>query len=304
MELSDIDEFIQDNNCETKLFFVHKKRNKDNYELKAINPTISDKLGNQLKEIVHKEIKLHEKLPKNPYNILGATTDTVEEVDKQKYANKLDVLLKAIDQPESINSIDNKQYNFMVYEFSKDDRNILAVRRTKSFKKFSQGIAGTLINGSYKQLKDKNVIGTDDLIDILITEDKVYVFQHIAFERVFDLRNDFKEKAKNLLENKKLNLKKHIINYDSFSKKALSNNNYVRRLAKIQSQGTNQMLFLQHMDKTKKAIQDFELDIEVDVDQKTIKFENESQISDIIHLMQDSFYTTIIGSQNGIDEER
>lgn len=304
MELSDIDEFIQDSDCKTKLFFMHKKRNKDNYELKAINPTIDDKLGNQLKKIVHKEIELHENLPKRPYNILGDATDTVEEVDKQKYANKLKDLLDAVNNPESINKINNKQYNFMIYNFSKDDENIFVIRRTKSFKKFAQGIAGIITGGSYKQLKNKNVIGTDDLIDILITEDEIYVFQHISFERVFDLRNDFREKAKELLENKKIDLEKHIVNYQNFKKEALSNSNYIRRLAKIQSRATNQMLFLQHLDKTKIAIKKFNLDIEVDEAKETIKFENKSQVSDIINLMQDSFYITIIGNQNGIDEER
>ena len=113
MELSDIDEFIQDSDYKTKLFFMHKKRNKDNYELKAINPTIDDKLCNQLKEIVHKEIKLHENLPKRPYNILGDATDTVEEVDKQKYANKLKDL--TVSNPVS-NLFINNQANTIIFE--------------------------------------------------------------------------------------------------------------------------------------------------------------------------------------------
>lgn len=41
------------------------------------------------------------------------------------------------------------------------------IRRTKSFKKFAQGIAGVLNGRSFNQLRDNNVIGTDDTVDLI-----------------------------------------------------------------------------------------------------------------------------------------
>ncbi|MBU5981276.1 DUF4868 domain-containing protein [Lactobacillus helveticus] len=304
MELAEIDTFIQDSDCEVKLFFVKKKRTKDGYKLKAINPTISNNLSSQIKEIVHEEVRRHDQLPLKTYNILGACDDIVEKADYAEYTDKIKELTDEMDDPENISSIKSEEYNFLVYEFSKkDSEKIIAIRRTKSFKKFAQGIAGVLAGSDFNQLKNKNVLGTDNLVDILITLDKIYIFQHISFERVFDLKNEFKEQAEDLLNDTKLALETHVQNYESFKEQALKNGNYVRRLAKIRTKSTNQMLFLQHMDKTKEAIQEFDLNIKVLKDDK-ISFEDESQISDIIHLMQDSYYRTIIGDQKGIDEER
>ena len=60
--------------------------------------------------------------------------------------------------------------------------------------------------------------------------------------------------------------------------------------------------FLDKIDKTKAVIDQFDLDIEVSNDQ--LIYRDDTQIGNFVNLMQDSYYRTLIGEQNGIDEKR
>ena len=60
--------------------------------------------------------------------------------------------------------------------------------------------------------------------------------------------------------------------------------------------------FLEKIDRTKSVIDQFNLDIEVNKGQ--LIYRDETQIGNFVNLMQDSYYKTLIGNQNGIDEKR
>ena len=60
--------------------------------------------------------------------------------------------------------------------------------------------------------------------------------------------------------------------------------------------------FLDQIDRTKSVIDQFDLDIEVE--NGKLVYRDETQVGNFINLMQDSYYRTLIGKQNGIDENR
>ncbi|AKM50993.1 hypothetical protein N573_004380 [Limosilactobacillus fermentum 3872] len=61
-------------------------------------------------------------------------------------------------------------------------------------------------------------------------------------------------------------------------------------------------MFLDKIDRTKNVIEQFNLDIEVSNGQ--LIYRDETQTGNFVNLMQDSYYKTLIGDQNGIDEKR
>lgn len=61
-------------------------------------------------------------------------------------------------------------------------------------------------------------------------------------------------------------------------------------------------MFLDKIDRTRNVIGQFNLDIEVNNGQ--LIYRDETQIGNFVNLMQDSYYKTLIGDQNGIDEKR
>ena len=86
----------------------------------------------------------------------------------------------------------------------------------------------------------------------------------------------------------------------------MENANYIKRLAKISNEANSNTatLFLEDLKRTKRVIDKFNLDIEVDVTEGKMKFNNKSQTSNYINLMKDAYYETLIGNVKGIDERR
>lgn len=75
----------------------------------------------------------------------------------------------------------------------------------------------------------------------------------------------------------------------------------MKRLAKLyKNKGVT--AFLDKIDKTRDVIKQFNLDIEVS--NGMLIYRDETQIGNFVNLMQDSYYRTLIGNQNGIDEKR
>lgn len=94
---------------------------------------------------------------------------------------------------------------------------------------------------------------------------------------------------------------KKIKNFDKLKERALENGNYVKRLAKLYKNDGITM-FLDKIDRTRSVIDQFNLDI--DVSNGQLIYRDETQIGNFVNLMQDSYYKTLIGDQNGIDEKR
>lgn len=146
------------------------------------------------------------------------------------------------------------------------------------------------------------MLATDEYIDFIMDDEDIYIFQHISFERIFNLRSKFVEKAKSVLSNKKLSDK--IENFEKLKEDALENQSYVKRLAKLSNGKNDAALFLEDLDDTKKVINDFNLDIKFNDTGDKLVFRGESQVASFIGLMQDAYYQTLIGKQNGMDKRR
>lgn len=91
-------------------------------------------------------------------------------------------------------------------------------RKSKNFKAFRKGFVGSLIDGSFKKLDDTDtLLATDETIDFVLDDEDVYIFQHLSFERVFDLNSELSEKLRGLMKEGKDNARKNFqINYIYF----------------------------------------------------------------------------------------
>lgn len=125
--------------------------------------------------------------------------------------------------------------------------------------------------------------------------------QHIAFERIFRLSNEFKELAEKVLKNDTFN--KKIINFSKLKEAALNNRSYIKRLSKLDSTNTA-TLFLQDLQKTKVVVDELNLDIDIDLESNQMQYRDETQLGNFINLMQDAYYKTLIGNTPGLDERR
>ena len=234
------------------------------------------------------------------YNIIGAEDDIVEVTNVADFNESWDKIKQSFAQPTISSKVTVNHYDFFTYELdTSNNKKMYVLRRINKVKAIKSGILGKLFDGEFSKIETSNLLGIDNAIDLLIYEDKIWVFKHIALERIFKLKDEFKEKAKEVLENKIFTDK--IKNFDNLKERALKNGNYVKRLAKLHD-SSQVTLFLNKIDKTEIVIEKFALDIEVE--NGVLIYRDETQVGNFINLMQDSYYQTLIGEENGIDENR
>lgn len=279
---------------------LHLTGRKYNGDLFSVTPTINKNVQKEIISLIEKQVSYYDNQNLKQYDIVGAIDDTVEYANSNDFIDKLNEIFSSLKQPMALNNIDPNSFDFFIYEFkSTNGKPIYVFRKINRMKALKRGILGEIANGSFTKIKSSKLLGIDNAIDFIVIDDKIFIFHHISLERVLKLNDQFKDKAKDVLSNDEFAEK--IKNFDELKKRALENGNYVKRLAKLyKNDGIT--AFLEKIDRTKSVIDQFNLDIEVSKGQ--LIYRDETQIGNFVNLMQDSYYKTLIGNQNGIDEKR
>ncbi|WP_407366667.1 Kiwa anti-phage protein KwaB-like domain-containing protein [Limosilactobacillus vaginalis] len=287
-------------NLSRNSLMLHLTGRKYNGDLFSVTPTINKNVQQEIIDLIEKQISYYDNQNLKQYDIVGSIDDTVEYANSNDYINKLNEIFSSLKQPMVLNDIDPNSFDFFTYEFkSTNGKPIYVFRKINRMKALKKGILGEIANGSFTKIKSSKLLGIDNAIDFIVIDDKIFIFHHISLERVLKLNDQFKDKAKDVLSNDEFAEK--IKNFDELKKRALENGNYVKRLAKLyKNDGIT--AFLEKIDRTKSVIDQFNLDIEVNKGQ--LIYRDETQIGNFVNLMQDSYYKTLIGNQNGIDEKR
>ena len=268
----------------------------------VLNPDLKgEEIQSELRKIVLNEIKRHNEYNQVNYDPLGVSPDTVEICKTDSFPS-ISLLLNKLnpDCPDK-GKLDPELIQFFVYEFCSDVRQgVYIFRRHNKLKSLRRGFFASFMNNSQlEKIESSQLLGIDDAIDLIIFKDEVAIFNHVAFERIFDIKHEFLKSAINILENS--NLSTHVKNYKRFYEDLLSNMNYVRRVSKLDTNKSFE--FTVEMEKTKKVVERFELNIIIGEDDKFV-YGDKSQLGDYVNLMQDAYYETLIGGVDGIDSRR
>lgn len=288
------------NSIDNSSLMLHLTGRKSNSELFSITPTVKSNVQQDIINLIEKQIEFYSGQSLKTYDIVGALDNVVEVAKLDDFNNEFHMIVKSLGQPNSYHNIDPNDFDFFTYEMNDKKGNpIYIFRRINRMKALKKGILGRLQSGIFSQIKSSNLLGIDNAIDFLVFNDQIFIFHHISLERVLKLKDKFKTKAEEVLSNSEFT--KKIKNFDNLKEKALENGNYVKRLAKLHGD-KGVTAFLDKIDKTKAVIDQFDLDIEVSNGQ--LIYRDDTQIGNFVNLMQDSYYRTLIGEQNGIDEKR
>lgn len=302
-----------------------EKRIKDDYTLKvhlvnfkkgtymSVTPSLKEDITKGLKAIIAKSIQTNVNLPIQEYNVIGSISDTVEStvIDTSNGVEKYNLIMDSINNPGIKFEISSRLVDFFVYEIildnDKEDQDtqqdtFYGFRRSIGMNRFTKGVVGNVIAGVFTKLDIEKAIAVDDKIDFLVSkkDNSAMIFEHISLERILHLDTQFLEQAENVLTTPKL--KNGVENFDEFYSEVKNNLSYIKRIAKLQSKGTK-LIFLDNIDTTKKIIDEFDLDIQITDDGKIV-YDDSSQATQIINLMQDAYYKTILGHENGVDMTR
>lgn len=302
MKLADMGKTLRDENTEVSLHLCHW--NATSTKVTTVSPTIQKILESQIRQIVLDNVEAMESKDQEAYNIIGKIDETVEVASVEAYKKNMSIVCDSFASPAQAYRFSPDNFDFFVYDFTYTDKdektkNIYSFKRTKKLTYLKKGFAGKLQAGTFKEFIEKDLLATDGSVDLIVSEGDVFIFQHISFERIFHLKNEFADEANTILKSKELS--KVIENFDALKNAALENAGYVKRLAKLSDDG-DVALFTRDLTATKEVIDEFKLDIKVDPSKGKIIYEDSTQVGNFINLMQDAYYKTLLGHRKGIDD--
>lgn len=260
-------------------------------------------LGNdskeKIREIALEVLKKCEKYSIEKYNPIGAISNTLEKTTIEEF-EMVKELIDSLEKPGVSDDITAEDVNFVIYEFRTMKGISYFMRRYTKLQIFKKGFLGRLMDDKFEKLDASKLLGIDATVDIIVDGRDILIIQHTAFERIFDLDREFVEAAKEVLSNPKLGEK--IEGFKQLKEDLLDNGSYVKRVSKLKNR-KNAMVFLDAPENTKKAIDEFKLNIPISSSNKYV-YTEKSQLGEFINLMQDAYYKTIIGGEKGTDERR
>lgn len=295
-----------DTSCKCRLYFTRKKNN--NFYM-SYSPIIDKEVSQKLIELVVLYLEKQKKLPISDFSPIGSYDDTLEvcKTDEiQSYEEVIDSLQDEKVEREHIdNSIINK-LNFYCLSINCTidgvEKNIKFFRRLTKFKKLSsKGMFGQIKNNRFSRI-DTEMLGIDGEVDAIIIGNEVLILNHIALERIFSLSDQYIVKSKEAIE--KIKAANRIENFEQFEEDCKNDRRITRILTKLLNEEDKLEHCFENFQNVKKAIDIFELDIKINTNgnKETIVYEGKDQLMNMVRLVRDSYYRSIIQERPGVDD--
>lgn len=304
MDIQRIIDILRNEDTITRLYFTRKR----GIRYLSYSPIISNDLQNDIKNLIINQLNFFTDVQQIEFSPLGYREDTIETYSINYIQNYNDVVNSYRDENISINISEDiiNKLNFycLVVEFEENgvEKEIKFFRRVTKFKKLStKGMMGWISDNKFKKL-DASLLGIDGDIDIVIEDNNVLILNHIALERIFSISEQYQEKAQEAID--LIRNSDRIINFEQFEEDALNDGRITRTLTKMLNEEDRLSNCFKNFNNVIDVIEIFELDINIQKVEGIDKviYESKDQLMDIIRLVRDSYYTSIINNRNGIDD--
>ena len=247
--------------------------------------------------------------PITEYNPSVSIDDTVEWIDVDSIGGYTDVIKSFVDADtvEMTSDIDKLTFYGVELKHSENNSSVYFFRRVTKFKRLKTNGMLAFFQGNKLVKFDNAMLGMDGLVDIVVINQKAYVFNHISLERIFKMQEQY-----NSLANQALGIiTKHnrISNFEQFENDCLDDKRVQKTLSKMLSEKDMLDRAFQNFDAIEKTIDMFQLDISIGLNKdnkKVIQYDpgNKELLINILLIMRDSYYTSTIGQRPGIDMHR
>lgn len=302
MDISTLINKIQENDLTLDLFFTSKLKN-GNYA--SFSPNIDTKIYDELLRLICDYLNNFTDKSIVDYDPTGYKDETIENVNIS-YISDYSKVLSSFENADHVETeIDPDNYSFYALSITKNDEefpNIKIFRRVTKFKKLhSKGIIAKFKGNTLNKI-DSKLIGIDGEVDFVIINGKILILSHYSLERIFNLDAQFRDTAADFLNQK--GLSGGITNFENFYEDCLNDGRYRKTLTKMTKENINVFKTYENYENIKKTIDMFNLDINYNEEPSfSILYENKSQIMDILRILRDSYYRSIINEQIGVDNK-
>ena len=196
---------------------------------------------------------------------------------------------------KEMNSLRIEKIDFYCIEISYDGKTVYMFRQFQKLKKLRQGFLTRIIDNELNVI-DNDFLGIDELIDIIVFDGKIYLFNHISLERVFNYKDEFLKKTNEALG--EILTKNVISNIEQFADDCRNDIRIMKRFTNIMTK-ERLPLFFENYDWVPEIVKELELDLEFDEDGKMI-YKERSQLFHIINLLSDSYFKSLLAHRTGV----
>lgn len=295
-------------NIMLRLYFTKKVGEGYKTYSPSIETEIFEELLNLIKENLSK-FNNHEQVYFSPVGYKEGTIEVCNTNYISKYDQLIDLfynedlIIRDMLSEEDVNSLNFYTIKITYFDDIENiNKDILVFRRITKFRKLSKsGMFGSIKNNSFNKIDD-SLIGLDGDVDLIVKDGQILILNHVSLERIFSLNSQYLENAQNAIDI----IKKagRISPFDEFEEDCLNDRRVTRILTKMLSEDDNLDNCFENFENVVDVIDIFELKINIDNtgEKGIIQYEDKSQLMDVIRLVRDSYYRSIIREEPGVDD--
>lgn len=277
-----------------KLTFTVKKKN--NYFSYA--PNLSLDIAKDLaKHIVTQLEKVSELTPVEFNPIQGCTDQEIEYSEIARIERIKDIII-SIDETQELDinhANDISFYCLTIYD--EDDNAYRFFRRVAKFKKLSQEGMLFAIQGNTFNKLSSDILGIDGNVDVVIINQKVYIINRIAMERIFSMQSTYEEKA--IIAMDIIGKTKKIANFSEFKKDCMGDSRFHKTLTRLLNDDVDIKDALEHTEEIQNVIETFDLNIELTKGESPqLIYKNKDDRMEILRIINDAYCRTCIRVRN------
>lgn len=277
-----------------KLTFTVKKKN--NYFSYA--PNLSLDIAKDLaKHIVTQLEKVSELIPVEFNPVQGCTDQEIEYSEIARIERIKDIII-SIDETQELDinhANDISFYCLTIYD--EDDNAYRFFRRVAKFKKLSQEGMLFAIQGNTFNKLSSDILGIDGNVDVVIINQKVYIINRIAMERIFSMQSTYEEKA--IIAMDIIGKTKKIANFSEFKKDCMGDSRFHKTLTRLLNDDVDIKDALEHTEEIQNVIETFDLNIELTKGESPqLIYKNKDDRMEILRIINDAYCRTCIRVRN------
>lgn len=303
MDLNKLKTKLNEDDLTFELFFTRKLRN-GNYV--SFSPNIDVQIYDDLLTLIIEYLEKFEDKELVEYNPTGYKDGTIETCEVSYVNDYVKVLDSFNDSDKVETEIDPDNYNFYTLSITKDNDSqfpeIKIFRRVTKFKKLhSKGIIARFNGNTLNKIESK-LIGIDGEVDFIVINDRIFILSHYSLERIFNLDEQFRDTASEFLSQE--GLSEGITNFESFYDDCLNDGRYRKTLTKMTNENIDIVKTYENHENIIMTIDMFNLEINYREESVfSIVYEEKNQIMDILRILRDSYYRSLINEQIGVDDK-
>ena len=229
------------------------------------------------------------------YNPVGVADEEIEKLSKDSIEQS-DIFFESISDEKVFKDLSTLRIGnigFYCFELSYDSKTIYLFRQFAKMKKLRKGYLAQFFDNELKAM-DGNFLGIDEAVDIIISDEDVYLINHVSLERIFNYRDQYLSKTNEAMGEI---LRQGIIdNLEQFSDDCCRDVRIMKRFTNIMTQGR---LFFDNYDRVPEIVHELGLDIEFSDDGKMI-YREKSQLYHIVNLLSDSYFKSLLAKRIGV----